>query len=193
MTAHIIVRELGGRHGACRCPAHEDRSPSLSVRERDGVVLVHCHAGCSQAEVIAALRARGLWPERERPEWTPQQRAEWAHQRRDFERDLPAARYWRRAVMALLEDAVTLEKAKLFDPIEGDADTAAIRAYEGALARLRASGEAMLVQQYRDHRAAMPRACAALVRCMQDRERAEVAALVQFMATTEPPTAEVAA
>jgi hypothetical protein len=29
----------------------------------DGKVLVHCHAGCDQEHVIAALRSRGLWPE----------------------------------------------------------------------------------------------------------------------------------
>ena len=94
-------------------------------------------------------------------------------------------------MVTLLDEALTLEKAKLFDPIEGDADTAAIRTYEAALARLRASGEAMLVQQYRDHRATMPRACAALVRSMQGRERAEVAALVAFMESTEPTAPEV--
>jgi len=45
-----------------RCPAHDDRKPSLSISECEGGILVHCHAGCSQAEVIAALDARGLWP-----------------------------------------------------------------------------------------------------------------------------------
>ena len=36
------------------------------VDERGGRVLLHCHAGCAQAEVIAALRLRGLWPARGR-------------------------------------------------------------------------------------------------------------------------------
>ena len=45
-----------------RCPAHEDRKPSLSISSgRDGKVLVHCHAGCDQRDVIAILRERGLW------------------------------------------------------------------------------------------------------------------------------------
>jgi hypothetical protein len=45
-----------------RCPAHDDRKPSLSIGEgQDGTVLVHCHAGCDQRDVIAALNASGLW------------------------------------------------------------------------------------------------------------------------------------
>ena len=47
-----------------RCPAHDDRKPSLSITDaKDGKVLVHCHAGCDQEHVIAALRTRGLWKE----------------------------------------------------------------------------------------------------------------------------------
>lgn len=46
-----------------RCPAHDDSTPSLSISEApDGKLLVHCHAGCSQAAVIDALRAANLWP-----------------------------------------------------------------------------------------------------------------------------------
>jgi len=48
--------------GGVHCPAHDDPTPSLSVEEKDGKVLVHCHAGCEQAPVIEALRERGLWP-----------------------------------------------------------------------------------------------------------------------------------
>ena len=46
----------------CRCPAHDDHTPSLSVSDGpDGRVLLHCHAGCSQESVISALRDLGLW------------------------------------------------------------------------------------------------------------------------------------
>ncbi len=62
---HIVGQLEGkwrGRSGSCRCPAHDDRSPSMSVTEtRDGRPLVYCHAGCSQTELLSALRARGLW------------------------------------------------------------------------------------------------------------------------------------
>jgi DNA primase len=47
------------RYGAgwlAQCPAHADRSPSLSIREgRDGHVLMHCFAGCETREVLGAL------------------------------------------------------------------------------------------------------------------------------------------
>jgi len=47
------------------CPAHADKNPSLSISERDGKILVHCHAGCSQEAVCAALKteARKLFPQ----------------------------------------------------------------------------------------------------------------------------------
>jgi putative DNA primase/helicase len=65
MIAENLAIALGGhRAGAgwmARCPAHEDRKPSLSIRDADNKVLVHCHAGCAQERVISALRGRGLW------------------------------------------------------------------------------------------------------------------------------------
>jgi hypothetical protein len=45
---------------AC-CPAHEDNNPSLSITQSDDQVLVHCFAGCSQEDVITALKLKGLW------------------------------------------------------------------------------------------------------------------------------------
>ena len=67
--AEVIVEGLNGRPSGkgwmARCPAHPDTTPSLSINETPaGKVLVKCFAGCSQAEVIAALRRRGLWPGR---------------------------------------------------------------------------------------------------------------------------------
>ncbi len=50
----------GGRGSAC-CPAHDDRTPSLSLADgADGRLLLHCHAGCGFADIQAALRGRGL-------------------------------------------------------------------------------------------------------------------------------------
>ena len=71
MTAEAIAKALGGRKAGAawmaRCPAHDDRAPSLSIADAsDGKVLVRCHAGCDQRDVIAALRARGVWDADER-------------------------------------------------------------------------------------------------------------------------------
>ena len=39
------------------CPAHDDREQSLSISNTEGgKVLLHCFAGCSFAEILAALR-----------------------------------------------------------------------------------------------------------------------------------------
>jgi hypothetical protein len=68
MTAEAVAKALGGRKAGtvwmARCPAHDDRAPSLAIADaKDGKVLVRCHAGCDQRDVIAALRARGAWPD----------------------------------------------------------------------------------------------------------------------------------
>ena len=44
----------------CRCPAHDDHTPSLSVRPGGRRLLFHCFAGCEAQEVIRALRALQL-------------------------------------------------------------------------------------------------------------------------------------
>jgi putative DNA primase/helicase len=66
VNVETIAKALGGRKAGggwgARCPAHDDREPSLSIRQADGgKVLVHCHAGCDQSDVITALRSRHVW------------------------------------------------------------------------------------------------------------------------------------
>ena len=49
------VRRCGKGHIA-RCPAHEDKTASLSITEGEGgTCLVHCFAGCSAADLVGAL------------------------------------------------------------------------------------------------------------------------------------------
>ena len=50
------VRSTGeGSYIAC-CPAHDDRTPSLSIKEcDDGRLLVHCFAGCPTSDVLMAV------------------------------------------------------------------------------------------------------------------------------------------
>ncbi|MCL2644312.1 MAG: DNA primase [Betaproteobacteria bacterium] len=71
------VRPSGtGRWAAC-CPAHDDRNPSLSIRELDdGRALVHCFAGCQVSDVLAAigLSLPDLFPERLHEHFAPEHR-----------------------------------------------------------------------------------------------------------------------
>ena len=61
------VRETGpGKWVAC-CPSHEDRSPSLAIKEcSDGRTLIHCFAGCEVEDVLGAvgLTYSDIMPER---------------------------------------------------------------------------------------------------------------------------------
>ena len=61
-----VKRTAPGKWIAC-CPAHEDKSPSLSIREMDdGRLLLHCFGGCAIEEVIGAVGVdmTALFPER---------------------------------------------------------------------------------------------------------------------------------
>lgn len=61
------VRKTGPDSWLASCPAHDDKGPSLSVRElSEGRTLVHCFAGCSAHEVVTAagLTLSDLFPPR---------------------------------------------------------------------------------------------------------------------------------
>ena len=64
VRARQIVADFGGTwsrtRGMCRCPAHEDRTPSLSVTLGSRAILFHCFAGCPNDAVLAALAQRGV-------------------------------------------------------------------------------------------------------------------------------------
>src|SRR5262245_34571439 len=47
------VRSAGTDRWTARCPAHEDRSPSLTIRQTHDRILIHCWAGCTAAEICA--------------------------------------------------------------------------------------------------------------------------------------------
>ncbi len=63
-TARRICESRGGKwsgtKGMARCPAHDDRTPSLGVSLGHGAILLHCFAGCDQESVLAALAREGV-------------------------------------------------------------------------------------------------------------------------------------
>ncbi len=82
MDARRITQALGGkwygRYGAATCPVHDDREPSLVLRDGDSTLLVRCYAGCDPSDVLEALRSRGLIEGRGQ---TPA--ADWQQRRRE--------------------------------------------------------------------------------------------------------------
>jgi hypothetical protein len=80
------VKSTGAGRWIARCPAHEDRSPSLSIREADdGMTLVRCWAGCEFAEIVGAagLQPADLFPPKPLPAGDQRQRG--------YSRPFPAA------------------------------------------------------------------------------------------------------
>ena len=65
-TARELTGALGGRwagtYGLAFCPAHDNRrTPALTLADApDGRLLANCKAGCGFADVLNALRGRGL-------------------------------------------------------------------------------------------------------------------------------------
>jgi putative DNA primase/helicase len=61
MTIDQVLPHLHGvtEHGngwIAKCPAHDDRTPSLSIAEgTDGKTLLKCHAGCDSKQVVDAM------------------------------------------------------------------------------------------------------------------------------------------
>lgn len=68
LRSHGTEPRRNGDGFTCRCPAHEDRNPSLSIDEgRDGAAVVNCHAGCPPERVleVIGLQMSDLFPPRE--------------------------------------------------------------------------------------------------------------------------------
>ncbi|MHB1287632.1 MAG: phage/plasmid primase, P4 family, partial [Leptospirales bacterium] len=67
MSAEGLATALEGKRAGAQfvacCPAHEDSTPSLTIKDGDGGrILIHCHGGCTNADVIKVLMDRDLWP-----------------------------------------------------------------------------------------------------------------------------------
>lgn len=72
------VRSRGKSSYTARCPAHADRTASLSVSQGEHGVVAHCFAGCQVDDVLGAigLTMSDLFPPRERAAMTPAERSQ---------------------------------------------------------------------------------------------------------------------
>ncbi len=112
---------------------------------------------------------------------SPEDRARWAAERRELERDLPGARYWRRAAVTLSEESLDWEKSRLFDSTDRPADLDAIRNITAMLGRLKALGDTALVAEYRWWCERHPCMAAAMVRWARQREELDAIAVSRFV------------
>jgi putative DNA primase/helicase len=125
------LRPQGPHSWMARCPAHDDKDPSLSVALRDGRVLLHCFAGCSPEAVLEAvgltwrdLRGGESWtwrppvlrPSRPKPEPeapSPEDLERWERLWEAAKPDHPLLRRYLRARGLSLEPPPTLRVAFL--------------------------------------------------------------------------------
>ena len=49
------VRDCGNGGFIAKCPSHDDKSPSMTVKLDGDRVLIHCFAGCEPTEIVHAL------------------------------------------------------------------------------------------------------------------------------------------
>ncbi len=122
------ARSMGkGRYMAC-CPAHQDRSPSLSIKEcEDGRLLIHCFAGCQSTDVLEAigLSLSDLFPDDLKKDHRTGQVPHWKRLR------LQQAADYERTVLAI----IAADAAK-GEPIDAERAVAAkenLRKIQGAL------------------------------------------------------------
>lgn len=74
MLSRLEGVKRSGKGWIARCPAHADRSPSLSIAEgSNDTVLLHCFGGCEPASVLAAIgmELADLFPTRDMRNLTP--------------------------------------------------------------------------------------------------------------------------
>lgn len=88
------VRSRGPGKWSARCPAHDDKNPSLSVREGYKGLLLRCWSGCDLEGILSALglTLRDLF----------------------YDSDLPAAE-WRSAYRTRVQDRQRREAARYVD------------------------------------------------------------------------------
>ncbi len=49
------VQRIGNDRYKAICPAHDDRSPSLAIKDDGGRLLLHCFGGCETSDVLGAI------------------------------------------------------------------------------------------------------------------------------------------
>lgn len=158
MTAESLALALKGHRSGdnwiAKCLAHDDNNPSLSIRQQGEKVLVHCHAGCSQEAVIAALKAHGLWQSEDSPNRRNVAEYDYTDERgallyqvvryapKDFKQRRPDGRggwIWKKGPRQVLYRLPEVLEAPIVFVVEGEKDVETLREY-GFVATTNAGG-----------------------------------------------------
>ena len=49
------VKRISHSRATARCPAHADKSPSMTITEGHTCILMHCFAGCAFEDILRAI------------------------------------------------------------------------------------------------------------------------------------------
>jgi hypothetical protein len=49
------VQRIGNDRYKAICPAHQDKTPSLAIKDDGGRLLLHCFGGCETSDVLGAI------------------------------------------------------------------------------------------------------------------------------------------
>lgn len=77
LNALTKVKRTGRDSWMACCPAHDDKSPSMTITQTaEGIVLLHCFAGCPTDEVLGAIGMTfdDLYPEKAYADHIPPKR-----------------------------------------------------------------------------------------------------------------------
>lgn len=118
VSAATIAEALGLRRvgrdyrGGCPLCGGDSR---FTLTEKDGRLLWKCWAGCDQSALTAELRARALYPERERRQFTEAERKDYGRRRRAAEAEARQLLAWRGELLDWLacESASTWARYRL--------------------------------------------------------------------------------
>ncbi len=199
-----VWRALSGgklRHGRGRAWWREGDGYNVSLNDAKGtwydhaagegggvLALVQCVRGGSRADALRWCADLAGVPMEDTP-LSAADRARWAAERRAIERDLPAARHWRRGAVLLAEETLGELKSALVDPIAPQPDPGEIYRLTQQVARWQRMDGAALVAEYLWWREHCPDLTAGMVHAARLRERAEVRTLLEYFTEAEADAA----
>jgi len=197
-----VCRALGiePQRGRIPAPWRETRDRNVSLNDATGVYCDHADGdkgggildlvsrvrGCSRQDALRFVAGLAGVRLDETPTSVADRRR-WARERREMERDLPAAQYWRRTAVLLCDEELVLLKAALFDPPTKAPVPDEIAWWTREHTRLRRLDGAGLVEVHREAMKREPAVTAAMVQWGKNRELVEIRALLRYLGDEAVP------